>query len=57
MLEANTITEMPGITRVEVIDENGRSYVKYLDEVQKVQYSVQDDYRTLKVFISTKEKE
>jgi hypothetical protein len=39
------------VTRVEVIDENGRSYTKYLKEDQKVCYSIQDDNKTLKVFI------
>jgi|SaaInl0LU_22_DNA_1037365.scaffolds.fasta_scaffold12432_2 hypothetical protein len=42
----------PNVTRVEVIDENGRSYTKYLDNDQKVCYSIQDDGRTLKVFIN-----
>ena len=42
----------PNVTRVEVIDENGRSYTKYLDTDQKVCYSIQDDGRTLKVFIN-----
>ena len=44
-------------TRVEVIDENGRSYVKYLTEDQEVVYSLQDDDRTLKVFIQKKRTE
>lgn len=38
-------------TRVEVIDEQGRSYVKYLSDSQCVTLSVQDGGRTLKVFI------
>jgi len=38
-------------TRVEVIDEQGRSYVKYLSDSQTVTLSVQDGGRTLKVFI------
>ena len=42
----------PNVTRVEIIDENGRSYTKYLDNDQKVCYSIQDDGRTLKVFIN-----
>ena len=42
----------PNVTRVEVIDENGRSYTKYLDNDQKVCYGIQDDGRTLKVFIN-----
>lgn len=44
------------ITRVEVIDENGRSYVKYLKPHQEVEFSYQDDDRTLKVFINDKTK-
>lgn len=39
------------VSRVEVIDENGRSYVKYLNEDQFAWLSFQDDARTLKVFI------
>ena len=42
----------PNVTRVEVIDENGRSYTKYLDDNQKVSYDIQDDGRTLKVFVN-----
>jgi len=34
-----------------VIDENGRSYTKYLKDGEKIKYSLQDDNRTLKVFI------
>jgi hypothetical protein len=37
------------ITRVEVIGKNGRELVKY--NVKNVQVSVQDDGRTLKVFV------
>ena len=40
-------------TRVEVIDEKGRSYVNWHpDNIVKV--SMQDDGRTMKVFISRK---
>jgi hypothetical protein len=42
--------KMENVNRLEVIDENGRSYVKYLKN-QKVRYSLQDDDRTLKIFI------
>ncbi len=46
------ITKMLGkCTRVEVIDDNGRSYVKYLKKDQLVEISMQDDGRTMKVFI------
>jgi hypothetical protein len=42
------------ITRVEVIDENGRSYTKY--GVTDVQLILQDDERTLKIFLTVPEK-
>ena len=43
--------KMRAINRFEVIDENGRSYTKYLKDGERVKYSLQDDDRTLKVFI------
>jgi hypothetical protein len=39
------------VTRVEVIDENGRSYVNWNDN-NKVELSFQDEGKTLKVFIN-----
>jgi hypothetical protein len=39
------------VTRVEIIDEEGRSYVNW-DENNKVELSFQDNERTIKVFIS-----
>jgi hypothetical protein len=44
------------VTRVEVIDEQGRSYVKYLKPDQEVILAYQDKGRTLKVFITKKDK-
>lgn len=44
------------VTRVEVIDEKGRSYVNW-DKDNKVQIEFQDDWRTLKIFISKNKKE
>lgn len=37
-----------GITRFEVIDDNGRALVR---KVVKLDYSIQDEGRTLKVFV------
>jgi hypothetical protein len=42
------IIKLPRVTRVEVIDENGRSYVKYGVEVE---LSYQDSAQTLKLFL------
>lgn len=39
------------ITRIEVIDENGRSYVNW-DKHNVVSYQLQDDGKTLKVFVN-----
>ena len=41
------------VTRVEVIDQEGRSYVNW-DDNNKVELSFQDDGKTLKVFISNR---
>lgn len=37
------------ITRVEVIDKQGRSYVK--KDIKKIELSIQDNSKTLKIFI------
>ena len=42
------------ITRIEVIDENGRSYVKR-DCI--VEVSIQDEGRTMKVFVEQNKKQ
>jgi len=39
------------INRVEVINETGRGYVKYLKDGEGVRYELQDDNRTLKIFV------
>ena len=44
------IQELPNCTRVEVIDQNGRSYVNW-KPTNKVRLSMQDDGRTAKIFI------
>ena len=46
---------MTQITRIEVIDENGRSYVNW-DDNNDVQLSYQDDGRTLKIFVNKEPK-
>jgi hypothetical protein len=42
---------MKRVSRFEVIDDSGRAYVKYLTEGEGIAYVLQDDDRTLKVFI------
>ena len=53
--EINTDIILQTINRLEVIDDNGRSYVKYLNTEQQVKLSFQDDDRTLKVFVNEKD--
>ena len=43
--------DLTQINRVEVIDEDGRSYVKY--NVKKLECHLQDDGTTLKLFIQS----
>jgi hypothetical protein len=42
---------MRGVNRFEVIDDTGRAYTKYLKDDERVRYMLQDDNRTLKVFV------
>jgi hypothetical protein len=46
----NIDEKLKTVTRIEVIDEHGRSYVNW-NANNKVQLSFQDNDRTLKVFI------
>lgn len=40
------------ITRIEIIDHEGRQYVKWEDEPLDLQFVLQDDGRTLKIFVN-----
>ena len=46
-----SVTLLEGVNRVEVIDQNGRSYVNW-KPTNKTELSLQDGGKTLKVFIS-----
>ena len=48
--------ETKNVTRVEVIDHTGRSYVNW-NILKRVTVSLQDDGRTLKVFVDRKKEE
>ena len=48
---------MKQVERVEVIDDSGRAYVKYLNkknfaDFESIKFSLQDENKTLKIFIS-----
>lgn len=47
----DTLTNHPDVTRVEVIDRDGRAYTKW--DVSNVQLSMQDSGKTLKVFLTS----
>ena len=53
MTDREELEAMNKINRLEVIDQTGRAYVHYfrLHENESVRYSLQDDNRTLKIFI------
>lgn len=51
IFDGEELQRMQGVNRFEVIDEAGRSYTKYLKDDERVRYVLQDDDRTLKVFI------
>ena len=55
IFDGEELQRMKGVTRFEVIDENGRSYTKYLKDSEKIKYCLQDDNRTLKVFIDKRD--
>ena len=56
--DGNDLMKMKQVTRLEVIDESGRAYVKYLqkdkEKYEGIRFSLQDDNRTLKIFIDQK---
>lgn len=54
-LNHNHINTLHGCTRVEVIDQNGRSYVNW-NSSNVVNTSMQDNDKTLKIFIYRVEK-
>lgn len=58
IFDGEEFEKMKAVTRFEVVDETGRAYVKYLvkylDKDEGIKYSLQDDDKTLKVFINKK---
>lgn len=54
LFDAFELEAMKGVNRFEVIDDSGRAYVKYLKDGERVKFGLQDDDRTLKVFIDSK---
>jgi hypothetical protein len=49
--DGEELQAMKGVNRFEVIDKTGRAYTHYFSSNELVRYSLQDDNRTLKIFI------
>ena len=45
---------MKVVDRLEVIDENGRAYVRGIGQVKRLKFQLQDDNCTLKIFVNDK---
>lgn len=52
VLNPKILNPLKGCTRVEVIDNSGRILVRYLRKTEKMSVSLQDDSRTIKIFIN-----
>lgn len=50
LIDMGWIPPLDNVNRVEVID-HGREFVKYLNKGEKVTISMQDDNKTMKIFI------
>jgi len=48
----NLTENLKDITRLEIIDERGRTFVAVHGSIKTITASVQDDNRTLKLFIT-----
>lgn len=53
IFDGENLMKMRQVNRFEVIDEEGRTYVNHLEPEQTVKFSLQDDDKTLKVFIDS----
>lgn len=51
LFDGEELVKMKSVNRFEVIDETGRAYTKYLKDNEGIKYSLQDEDKTLKVFI------
>lgn len=50
-MESMSEEKLHKVTRLEVIDETGRGYVRYFKPGEHLQYQFQDDGQTLKIFV------
>jgi len=52
--DGNELRRMQQVDRVEVIDEDGRVYVRSAGQVNRIEFSMQDRDCTLKMFVNSK---
>jgi hypothetical protein len=48
------LEKMRSVDRLEVIDEDGRAYVRGIGQVKRLKFELQDDNCTLKIFVNDK---
>ena len=53
IFDGEQMQKMHSVDRVEVVDRMGRSYTNRLEQGETLKFSLQDDDKTLKVFIDT----
>lgn len=56
MSELQNQNSMSDVNRIEIIDENGRAFVRYLEADEKIVTMMQDGGKTIKVFIQKEKK-
>jgi len=53
LFEGKKLEKMHLVNRVELICETGREFTKYLSDSENIEYNLQDEGKTLKVFIQS----
>jgi hypothetical protein len=54
IFEGLDFEKMRSVDRLEVIDEDGRAYVRGIGQVKRLKFELQDDSCTLKIFVNDK---
>ena len=54
IFEGLDFEKMRRVDRLEVIDEDGRAYVRGIGQVKRLKFELQDDNCTLKIFVNDK---
>lgn len=52
--DGNQLQQMKCVDRVEVVDETGRAYMRSAGQVNRLEFSMQDNDCTLKMFVNSK---